>query len=225
MFWEGDPNTEINMNAFDSTRITMRLISKTVAKDIIIKYHYSHNWPAVQLTLGFYIDDKLNGVVCFGQSAGSRMINSLPTPKYWELQRLFSFDWAGKNMESYMISQSIKYIKRNHKEIEILVSFADPEQNHSGIIYQASNWLFTGITDQTGTPRYFIRGKWYHPRSLGAKYGTGSHSEILKMFPDVEFKKTVRKYRYLYFVCSKKLKKKLLKKLKYEILPYPKNII
>ena len=224
MFWEGDPNAEVNMTEFDSSRITMKPINSSVARDIIVKHHYSHNWPAVQLSLGFYIDEKLNGVVCYGQSASYRMATALPSPDYLELVRLFSFDWAGKNMESYMIGQSIRYIKKEWSHIEVLVSFADPERDHAGTIYQATNWLYTGISDLTGTPRYKIDGKWVHPRSLGSKFGSNAETNLKKYLgKDVEVKKAVRKHRYIYFTAPKKRKRKLLKELKYDILPYPKK--
>lgn len=91
-FWKGSPMDYISMDTFDKDRIDIRPINSKVAKDIIIKNHYSHTWPVAKLTLGFYIDTKLNGVIVYGHSASSHMANSLPSPNYWELQRLYSFD-------------------------------------------------------------------------------------------------------------------------------------
>ena len=89
---------------------------------MIVKHHYSHAFPSAEICLGFYVDEKLNAVIVYGKSATSKMAYSLPG-KYLELVRLFSFDWAGKNMESYCISQSIKHIKNNYRDIKILISF------------------------------------------------------------------------------------------------------
>ena len=115
-FWKGDPNSVVEMDNIDSSRIEMQEIPHKLAKDIIIKNHYSHTFPAAELYLGFYIDGKLNTVVLYGQSTASKMADSLPG-KYWELVRLFSFDWAGKNMESYCIGKSIRYINEKYKNI------------------------------------------------------------------------------------------------------------
>ena len=110
-FWKGSPSDKVDMETFDKNRIEMKSISNSVAKKVILKHHYSHTFPAAELYLGFYVDEKLNTVILYGQSTASKMADSLPG-KYWELVRLFSFDWAGKNMESYCIGQSIKYIKK-----------------------------------------------------------------------------------------------------------------
>jgi hypothetical protein len=225
-FWEGSPHNDVEMDTFDKDRVILRPISKGVAKETILKNHYSHTWPAAVVCLGLFVDEKLNGVSVFGPSATSHMANSLPSPNYFELQRLFSFDWAGKNIESHMISKSIKYIKTEYPNIDCLISFADPEQGHSGTIYQATNWLYCGLTDTPGGYQYMFDGKWEHMRSTGARLGTRDHNIIMKMYPDLKFRKGVNKHRYIYLLPkNKKHKKELMKQLeeKYDILPYPKQ--
>ncbi len=225
-FWEGTPTANIEMQRLDKTRVDIRPINSSVAKNIILKYHYSHTWPVAKLSLGMYVDSKLNAVVVYGHSASARMSGSLPSENYWELQRLFSFDWAGKNTESYLIAASIRYIKQNHKEIDCLISFADPEQGHVGTIYQATNWLYCGISDPTGGYIYKFDGKWEHTRSTGARLGTRVHEKILKMYPDIEYRKVIRKHRYIYLLPkSKRHKREMMERLlaKYELLPYPKK--
>jgi len=225
-FWKGSPNTKVEMRCFDRNRIEMREISTSVCKDIVMKHHYSHAWPAAQLNLGFYIDDVLNGVIVYGPSATPKMKNSLPSPNYWELQRLYSFDWAGKNVESFMIGASIRYIKKNYTEIDCLISFADPNQGHVGTIYQATNWLYCGMSDVAGGYQYKFDGKWEHPRTTMARLKTRNHKNIMKMYPNLEYRKTIRKHRYIYLLPNnKRHRKELINNLKnkYEILPYPKK--
>ena len=148
------------------------------------------------------------------------MSDSLPG-KYWELVRLFSFDWAGKNMESYCIGQSIKYIKKHHSDIKVLVSFADPEQGHNGTIYQATNWLYCGKSQ--ADEWYIVDGEKIHPRSMVAKYGTRGEKKLNEMGIKFERKFLPGKHRYIYLLGkSKKEQQKLKKGLKYDILGYPK---
>jgi len=223
-FWDGSPNDNVEMETLDKNQVTMQEIPFRLAKEIIVKHHYSHRFPASQLNLGFYVGGKLNLVVVFGPSATPKMAESLPSSSYWELVRLYSFDWAGKNMESYCIGQAIKHIKKNYPHIKCLVSFADPEQGHNGTIYQATNWLYCGSTDKTGGYQYYFDGDWQHPRSTVAKYGTRKHSEIVKMYPGIEHRVVPSKYRYIYLLPkNKKERKELMNNLKYEILTYPKG--
>jgi len=219
-YWKGSPIDKVDMETFDKDRITMKPISHNVAKNVILKHHYSHTFPAAELYLGFYVDLKLNTVVLYGQSTASKMAASLPG-KYWELVRLFSFDWAGKNMESYCIGQSIKYIKKHHSDIKVLVSFADPEQGHNGTIYQATNWLYCGKSQ--ADEWYIVDGEKIHPRSMVAKYGTRGEKKLNEMGIKFERKFLPGKHRYIYLLGkSKKEQQKLKKGLKYDILGYPK---
>jgi hypothetical protein len=222
-FWDGSPNDDVTMDSFDYSRVTMQEIPFKLAKDIIIKHHYSHAFPSAEVNLGFYVDGKLNSVIVYGKSATSKMADSLPG-KYLELVRLFSFDWAGKNMESYCISKSIKYIQKHHPDIKVLVSFADPEQGHDGIVYQATNWLYCGKSQPDEW--YIVDNQKIHPRSMVAKYGTRGEKKLKKMGIDFERKLLHGKHRYIYLLGSTKSEKKFLKRnLQYDVLPYPKNRI
>ena len=220
-FWEGDPNDNVIMENFNSSRISMEKVPFNLAKEIIIKNHYSKTFPSAEICLGFYIDGKLNTIIVYGKSATSKMTDSLPG-KYLELVRLFSFDWAGKNMESYCISQSIKYIKEHHPDIKVLVSFADPEQDHNGIVYQATTWLYCGTSQPDEW--YIVDGKKIHPRSMVAKFGTRSESKLRNLGIDFERNFLHGNHRYIYILGSTKSEKNFLKRnLQYNVLPYPKK--
>jgi hypothetical protein len=219
------PNPD--MSKFDKKRLVMREINYATAHKIITENHYSHCMPCCELALGFYVDNMINCVVVFGQSATSRMADSLPSRRYWELVRLFSFDWAGKNTESYCIGKALKYVEK-HYPIDLIISFADPAESHIGYIYQATNWFYCGLTDTAGNTIYKIDGLRMHPRSMLAKYNLSSGGDLVERLQKdnpksiITTEKYTRKHRYIYLLGSHKKKKALLKKLKYPILPYPK---
>ncbi len=88
----------------------------------------------------------------------------------WEMARLWIADEVPPNGESWLIGQSVKYIKRNHKDVKTLVTYADPTAGHAGTIYRASNWTPDGRTgDGRTTPRFDLKdavtGKRYSRRS------------------------------------------------------------
>lgn len=60
-------------------------------------------------------------------------------------------DCLPKNSESYCIAQSIKLIKKHCPQIKWIISFADATQCGHGTVYQASNFLLTGIKKNTQT--------------------------------------------------------------------------
>jgi len=90
----------------------------------------------------------------------------------WELARLWVDDRMPRNTESWFISRAIDYIKRNRKDVECLVSYADPSVGHKGTIYKAANWIEDGRTDEgRKTPRFDY--EW-----MGKKYGRRAHVPV-----------------------------------------------
>ena len=62
--------------------------------------------------------------------------------------------------------------------------------------------------------------KWLSPRALQAKIGVCGLKDVLKVYPDIQYKLIERKHRYLYFLCNKGEKKRLIKQLKHPVVDY-----
>jgi hypothetical protein len=232
---------------FDASKVVVRQIEKSLAEDMIVKYHYSHKWSLCQVAYGvFYITnkqsdffdaivEKLIGCIVFsqpaGRSAAASISDLIKVDECMELIRLVILDGYGRNIESFSISQSLKLLKRDFSHVRAIISYSDTEQNHIGTIYQATNFLFTGLNSDTnlmpnfsvsliGPPNY----KWMHSRSVSSRWG--SHNvEYLKKKIGKTFwrKKEAGRLRYIYIISDKKTKKEIMKTLKMKILPYPKN--
>ena len=117
----------------------------------------------------------------------------------------------------------MSWLKNNKPNIQALISYADPNEGHPGIIYQATNWLYQGFDIGRGDSfmyRFPNTDKWLTDRAIGSKLGTNSLHGVLKKIPDMEYKVKFRKHRYLYFLCSKKEKKKLINALKHPLVHY-----
>lgn len=230
---------ELNKTYVDTSRISIRLTSKDNVVHFIENHHYAKVWTAASLIFGIYYDTKqshqffncneseLIGCVLYGNPVGFRVVKSiseeLQTNNVLELKRLWIKDGYGTNIESYVISQTIKYIKAECNHVKVLVSYADPSVGHVGGIYRATNWLFQGNEIGSGDAymfRYPNTTKWISDRAISEQLGTNSLSKVLKLVPDMEYKRKLRKNRYIYFTCSKSEKKKLLKGLKHPILEY-----
>ena len=65
----------------------------------------------------------------------SKKYNPINPDKCFELRRLVCIDDTPKNTESYFIGQTFKWLKKN-TDIEVIVSFADEEEGHTGVIYK-----------------------------------------------------------------------------------------
>ena len=106
-------------------------IHNSIAKELIVKHHYTHKWTIAELCIGIYDKSKgsvffdvprLVGTVVFGPTAGANVARSVSSllnhSNLWELKRLWVEDELGKNTESWVIGQCLKYIKQNHPEIK-----------------------------------------------------------------------------------------------------------
>jgi len=232
----------------DISRVHIAPIAKSIAKSIIIKKHYSHSWTACRYSLGIYYkteddsqfgDSKLIGCLIYGFPVGSRAATSicdgLTKDNALELTRLYIDDGYGSNIESYAMGQSFKWLKEHDKNIKLLLSYADTEQNHLGSIYQATNWVYQGTNDMIALmPTYGISlsndpYNWIHSRTVYSLWGSSNvehlKKEIGKQGHTVFWRKMESpKHRYIQLISqNKKEKRELMKKLKHKIYPYPKN--
>lgn len=206
---------------------SISLIDKHLAKELIIKNHYSHKWSSCRYAIGLFNEDKeLVGVAIYGYPVGRQVVKSI-TPNLknedvLELTRLWLRDEEPKNSESYFLGKTFSWL-RNNTQIKILISYSDPMYNHTGVIYQATNWLYQG-NNMMLVKGYLhkINGEIMHPRSVVAKYLTTKESELKKIDENYEKIEMKKKHRYLY-ILHKNDRATILKDLKHPIKSYPKN--
>tara|TARA_B100001123_G_C15061119_1_gene927640 strand:+ start:81 stop:773 length:693 start_codon:yes stop_codon:yes gene_type:complete len=229
------------MKYCDTSRVIIKKSKKddTGVYDIITNKHYAKTWTASQHIYAIYWDTqeehsffedtkiKLIGAVLYGNPVGSRVVKSiseeLENGDVLELKRLWVEDGYGKNIESYIISQTLKKLKKDNPDAKVVISYADPGVNHKGIIYRATNWLYQGSEIGIGDSymyQYPSSDVWLSDRAMSNRIGTNGLRAVLKIIPDMKYKRKLRKYRYLYFLCSKKDKKHLIKNLKHPLLDY-----
>ena len=134
--------------------------------DEFVRAHYLHKRPAIVL-LALAMMHGWRQVGCVIYSAPPIETEKRYGGKTWELARLYLLDEIPRNAETWLISQSVKWIKRNRPEVCHLVSYADPSAGHRGTIYMAANWRKDGRTDDE---RKSPRCDYYDART-GKKYG------------------------------------------------------
>lgn len=235
-----DPKELTRPDFVNTSKVMVRDISKKVAKAFIEKHHYTHKFSSTRYALGvFYKTDNhkifegttetLIGALTYGHPVSNRTVSSitddLELDEVLELTRLVILDGYGKNIESHVISKSFEWLKNNAKEVKVLVSYADPEQNHTGGIYRATNWLYQGCGYSKLMPDFSIRLKeddlWIHSRTVGSKFGNKRVENLAKAIGHTFWRKEeTAKHRYIYFLCPPREKKRLMRKLKIPIIPY-----
>lgn len=224
----------------DISKLSVRPISKSVAKDIVVNNHYSGIWTKVSYALGLYVEDdshqffestdKLIGVATYGdpigRHSGQSISPQLDRTEVLELTRLFVFDGYGCNIESWFVGQTFKWLREHAKHIRALISYSDPKVGHLGTVYQSTNWIYQGNKvrpNDSWSFKWSEDGEWHHSRTSFVKFGTNNPKKIQEMInKPFWIKKEPRKHRYVY-ILDKSKKSRILKTLKYPSLPYPKK--
>ena len=182
----------------------------------IEKYHYSQNVNGVQSThcFGLYKEGNFGLPTMIGammyawpsMPATAKKYNPDDPLRIYELRRLVCIDDTPTNTESYFIGQTFKLLKRL-TDYKVIVSFADEEYGHKGVIYKATNFEYCGKTSPGRT--LIVDGEEYHARSLNQPIKPYSR-EIKKRYeakdPNIYWKHTKEKNIYVYFLDRKSKK-------------------
>ena len=132
------------------------------------------------------------------------------------LTRFWLDDTLPRNSASYVIGYVIRSL-RQHTNLKFLVTYADPTEGHVGTIYQATGWVYTGLSKSSSL--YDLGdGIHHHSRTLGSIYGTRSVKYLKSKGINVNLVQPPDKHRYLYF-----LDRSWREHLRVPILPYPKK--
>lgn len=198
----------------------VRPIDYQTAMDTVVKNHYLHRRCPCSMAFGLFKGDDLMGVVTYGVPCSSTLLKGIcgedEMHNVYELNRLWIHPDVPKNAASYFVSRTLKMLDK-----EIVVSFADTSVGHVGYVYQASNFLYCGLSAKFKDPK--VRGMEHMHH---ATYAHGmTMAQVREKYGDenVYYVERPRKHRYVYFNASKKRKKALRKKLRYKVLPYPKG--
>jgi len=190
-------------------------------KEWFLKKHYAHRIPPIEFCFGLYDGQNLIGVCSYGTPVSSTLRNAIPSFKLYELNRLVVNEGLMKNTLSYFVSFTI----RKMPQACVLVSYADTSHNHHGYIYQATNWIYTGLSKKF--KEYRVKGMEHLHAGTIFDISRGKENRVewmRKKFGDkLYMHERPRKHRYFYFVGDKREKRKMLQELPYEIQPYPKG--
>ena len=200
-------------------QLFFRKIQQANANRVFTKFHYAHRAVPISECFGAYKVDKMQtlvGAISFGKPASNSLCEGCcgkeNAYRIFELNRLWMSNECPKNSESRFIGWSLRILKQLHPDW-ILVSYADTEQNHSGAIYRATGWIYTGLSAERMEWRE--RGTNKHSKSVTENRKWEDYSTD----PNMEFVERSRKHRYFYF-----FNKKDVELLKYPIIKFDNTI-
>lgn len=169
-------------------------------KSFVQNWHYSKSARSQQQKHVFKLVDnvdRLIGVAIYGNPMSRHYGKEV-----LELRRLCLIDDTPKNTESFFIARTLKWLEKNTKYSSV-VSFADPNHGHQGVIYKASNFKYDG-RESNGNPRILQYGdKQIHLRQLyqkrdGQYDARATELQAAVTSGEAEIIKQEKKHRYTY---------------------------
>lgn len=149
----------------------VELCERKEIKEFIEFWHYSKSINGVISDYCFKLlyNDEIIGAMLYGKLAMANVWKKYVDrkEKLIELRRLCCIDDTPKNTESYFIGKTLRWLKHN-TDIEKVISYADMDYNHQGIIYKASNFEYIGITSPGR--RILYNDKIYHDKAIRTRY-------------------------------------------------------
>lgn len=208
----------------------LEIASNKAIKYACMNFHYAKAVPVN--TFGYSVFNDNNewcGVILYGTGANNNLAIKYNL-KQGNVLELVRMALNGKHEStSKALAISLKLIKNKIPLCKLIISYADKDQNHNGIIYQATNWYYVGTSMQNTTDSsWIIKGKRYHGRVISdwvkQKGGLNglTRKEFLKKYYDkdaIEYV-TKGKIKYIY-----PLDKTLIPLCKSLSKPYPKQAV
>jgi len=180
------------------------------ANEWIMKKHYAKRMPSIMWCFGLYDDQNiLQGICAFGKPASPNLCEGICGAKWSscveELNRLVINEGLEENVLSFFVGRVLTFFRG----YSIIVSYADTAMGHHGYIYQATNWIYTGMTKER--------------TDIGMEDGSHSRHYDKDIDKKANRKKRSAKHRYVFFAGKKRMTKLMRADLKYPVLPYPKG--
>ena len=198
----------------------VKAIDSFQCRQWVLYKHYAKRLPPIEYAFGLYLDAILCAIVTYGTPMSSNL-KGITTYKMLELNRLVANDGNEKNTLSFFVSTSLSMLPKPL----MIVSYADIAQNHHGYIYQATNWVYTGLSAKRTDWKIKGMGHLHGATIADISRGKENRADYMreKFGEDFYLEERSRKHRYFYFLGTKTQVKEMKNEMPYKIEPYPKG--
>lgn len=202
--------------------------STKAVKYACLHFHYAKAVPVSSVSYNVYNEnDEWCGVIIYSYGAN----NAIGMPyglKQGEVVELVRVALNGKQeCTSKAVAMTLRQLKKDAPLVRLVVSYADCDQEHLGTIYQATNWIYTGVMMQNkADSSWIVNGKRFHGRIISqwVKARGGLHGltreQFIRKYYDGNAVKYITKGKRKYLMP---LDKRMRKQIEPLGKPYPKN--
>lgn len=198
------------------------------AARFIEEYEWLGNVGSAQRCYGLCFRDELLAVACYTRIVSPngfvRLLPGVPYRNFFQLCRGASAPHAPKWAGSRVISSSLRLLRRQ-LGAELVVAYADPRAGEVGVVYQAANAFYLGLTDARGPGEYVINGVRMNPRSVFRRFGSAAHENLVRIDPGYVRVQRTKKHRYVFVVAQGRRREDLVNLLTPYVRVSPKRLV
>jgi len=180
--------------------------------------HYARRVPSISFAFGLMRGQSLVGVVTYGTPPSHTLLKGVAGDEragiVLELNRLTCEN--SKNYASFLVGRSLRMLPKP----SIVVSYADTGVGHVGYVYQACNFIYTGLSAPWNDP---VVSGLEHQHHATFAHGKTNDQMRAKYGDRLAFRRRTRKHRYIFIHAERRERAKIMTELRYECLPYPKG--
>lgn len=208
--------------------VSVQPIAADQTHDWLLRVHYSGRIPSISYAFGLFSDSVLRGVVTYGTPSSAPLREGIAGKEnagiVLELNRLV-FDSPVHNGPSMLVGRSLRMLPKP----SIVVSYADTSVGHVGYVYQACNFLYTGLSAKRTD--WVVDGMDLHGQTIadmsrdvaGGERGCRAAFMREKFGDAFSLRDRPRKHRYVYVCGSKAHRDRIASQLLYRSEDYPKG--
>jgi len=187
-----------------------------------LNFHYAKSVPVSQLAFSVFNDSKeWCGVIIYSTGANPNIGNAFRLPQGGCIELVRVALNGKQDSTSKAVSISLLLLKKICPLVRLCISYADIDQSHTGIIYQASNWVYIGAIDVDSKKNFsfLVNGKKTHRRTINSGNEIQNIEWVRKNLDrSAEIIYHKGKHKYIY-----PLEKSLIPLCKQLSKPYPKK--
>ena len=193
------------------------------AEPFLLMRHYAKRMCPISYAFGAWRGTELVAVVTYGTPASAPLRGGLCGDEWaghvLELNRLCCEN--SPNVASLLVGRSLRMLPKP----SVVVSYADTAQGHVGYIYQATNFIYTGLSAKRTDWKIKGREHLHGATVADESRGQANRAEWMreKYRDDFYLDDRPRKHRYVYACGNKKQRIAMLDALRYAMEPYPKG--
>jgi len=193
------------------------------AKYACENWHYSKSVPAGKIVkVGVWEAGKFVGVVLFGRGSNKHIAKpfGVAPELVVELVRVALTKHVAQ--VSRILAVALIFLRKQSPQLRAVISFADPNQGHHGGIYQAGNWIYSGVgTEDPRARPYSKNGAIYHWRTVVGQLSSQGKKSTVEAAISLGFKPLDQKPKHRYLMPLDDAMRAQIAPL---AKPYPKRV-